>query len=114
MLVVGLHQRHQREALAARFEGGPNASYDTTEYEASLWRAIENGGTETYGRGDVDAREFFGRVHNLVVVLPRAIHERGGTEAVLGAFREHDDWRRIRSEVEDYVFMHSGSDEALR
>ena len=42
-----------REALAATFQGGPNASYDTTAYEASLWRAIDGGGTVTYERGDV-------------------------------------------------------------
>jgi isoquinoline 1-oxidoreductase beta subunit len=43
-----------REALAARFHAGPNASHDTTEYEASLWRAIDGGGEETYSRGDVE------------------------------------------------------------
>ncbi len=32
---------------------GPNGDYDTTAYEASLWRAIEAGGTVTYDRGDV-------------------------------------------------------------
>lgn len=44
-----------REELRPRFEPGPNASYDTTEFEASLWRSIEEGGTETYARGDVEA-----------------------------------------------------------
>jgi isoquinoline 1-oxidoreductase subunit beta len=44
-----------REALGASFSGGPNADYDTTEYEASLWRAIEAGGTVHYDRGDVSA-----------------------------------------------------------
>ncbi len=42
-----------RTALQASFEAGPNGDYDTTEYEASLWRAIEEGGTVTYDRGDV-------------------------------------------------------------
>jgi isoquinoline 1-oxidoreductase beta subunit len=44
-----------REALAATFEPGPNAGYDTDAYEQALWRAIDAGGTETYARGDVDA-----------------------------------------------------------
>ncbi|MDA0311768.1 MAG: molybdopterin-dependent oxidoreductase [Gemmatimonadetes bacterium] len=43
-----------RKALAASFDGGPNGSFDTTEYEASLWRSIDAGGEETYARGDVD------------------------------------------------------------
>lgn len=42
-----------REELAARFEAGPNAAYDSASYEASLWRAIEDGGDVTYARGDV-------------------------------------------------------------
>jgi hypothetical protein len=56
---------------------------------------------------------FFGRVHNLVVVLPRHTEERGGTQMVVGAFREHGDWRRIRPEVEDFVFMYSGPSDDL-
>lgn len=44
-----------RDALNATFESGPNGDYDTTEYEASLWQAIEAGGTVTYDRGDVPA-----------------------------------------------------------
>lgn len=44
-----------REALAATFIAGPNGDYDTTAYEASLWRAIEAGGAVTYDRGDVSA-----------------------------------------------------------
>ena len=44
-----------REALNASFEGGVNATYDTAEYEQSLWASIDAGGTETYGRGDADA-----------------------------------------------------------
>ena len=42
-----------REALDASFSGGPNADYDTTAYEASLWRAIDAGGTVQYDRGNV-------------------------------------------------------------
>jgi isoquinoline 1-oxidoreductase beta subunit len=44
-----------REALNAQFEAGVHGDYDTTEYEQSLWNAIDAGGTVTYGRGDVDA-----------------------------------------------------------
>jgi len=44
-----------RAALNAEFEGGEHSDYDTTEYEQSLWNSIDAGGTETYGRGDVDA-----------------------------------------------------------
>ncbi len=44
-----------REALNATFKPGPNADYDTTKFEASLWQSIEDGGQETYARGDVAA-----------------------------------------------------------
>lgn len=45
-----------REALNATFEAGPrNGAYDTTQYEAALWRAIDEGGEQTYARGDVEA-----------------------------------------------------------
>lgn len=44
-----------RNALDARFEGGPNAQYDTTAYEATLWSAVRAGGAVTYERGDATA-----------------------------------------------------------
>jgi isoquinoline 1-oxidoreductase beta subunit len=44
-----------RRALNARFAGGPNADFDTRAYEASLWKAVEAGGTVHYDRGDVPA-----------------------------------------------------------
>jgi len=44
-----------RDALVARFDGGPNATHETSAYEASLWRAIEDGGVVTYDRGNVSA-----------------------------------------------------------
>jgi len=44
-----------RNALAATFEGGPNAAYDTTAYEATLWEAVRGGGAVTYERGDTPA-----------------------------------------------------------
>jgi isoquinoline 1-oxidoreductase beta subunit len=43
-----------RDALNATFTPGPNAGYDTDEYEQELWRAIDAGGTETFTRGDVE------------------------------------------------------------
>jgi len=43
-----------REALAPTFTPGPNAGYDTAEYEQTLWRSIDAGGSETYARGDVE------------------------------------------------------------
>lgn len=44
-----------REALMARFEGGENASYDTTEYEKSLWASIDGADTTHLNRGDANA-----------------------------------------------------------
>ena len=44
-----------RAALNATFTPGPNAGYDTDEYEQALWAAIDAGGTETFSRGDVSA-----------------------------------------------------------
>jgi isoquinoline 1-oxidoreductase beta subunit len=44
-----------RDALAARFTPGPNAVFDSDSYERALWSAIDQGGDQTYGRGDVDA-----------------------------------------------------------
>jgi len=56
----------------------------------------------------------FGQVDNLVVVLPVVYEERGFTPTVLRAFRQHSDWRRIRPEVEDFIFMYSGDHVGLR
>jgi hypothetical protein len=55
----------------------------------------------------------YGRVDNLIVVLPRLVNDRGMTPRVLRAFKEHRDWRRIRPEVEDFVFMYSGEQDDL-
>lgn len=44
-----------RKALNATFDAGRNADHDTTDYEATLWRAIADGGAVTYDRGDVSA-----------------------------------------------------------
>ncbi len=44
-----------REALEAQFEGGENASYNTTEYEAELWKSIDGKDNNFLNRGDVDA-----------------------------------------------------------
>ena len=59
-------------------------------------------------------RLFFGRVDNLIVMLPVQFAERDKISMVLRAFREHGDWRRVRPEVEDYVFMYSGGLDDLR
>ena len=59
-------------------------------------------------------RLFFGRVDNLIVMLPMHFAERDKSSMVLRTFREHGDWRRVRPEVEDYVFMYSGERDDLR
>ncbi len=56
---------------------------------------------------------YFGRVDDLVVVIPMQDDARGATPVLLRAFREHREWRRIRPDVEDYVFMHSGRSSGL-
>ncbi|MFC3052940.1 xanthine dehydrogenase family protein molybdopterin-binding subunit [Kordiimonas pumila] len=43
-----------RTALAATFEGGPNAGYDSVEYEKTLWQAIDGVGTTHLQRGDAE------------------------------------------------------------
>lgn len=43
-----------RIALNAQFEGGANATYNTTDYEQSLWNSIEQGGEVAYERGAID------------------------------------------------------------
>jgi hypothetical protein len=62
-------------------------------------------------------RIFFGRVDNLIVMIPAEMEERGASEVILRIFKEHrDDWLQIRPvpEVEDYVFMYSGGPGNLR
>jgi len=44
-----------REALEAQFEGGENASYDTTEYEKTLWASIDGDGITHVDRGNAPA-----------------------------------------------------------
>ncbi|MFC4348130.1 molybdopterin cofactor-binding domain-containing protein [Kordiimonas lipolytica] len=44
-----------REALEAQFEGGENASYDTTEYEKTLWESIDGDGITHVDRGNAPA-----------------------------------------------------------
>ena len=56
---------------------------------------------------------FSGHVDNLIVVVPIGFEERGETSQVLRAFMLHRDWRRIRPEIEDFVFMYSGKRDDL-
>ncbi len=44
-----------RDALNAQFEAGENGSYDTTEFEKSLWQSIDGESTTHLKRGDCDA-----------------------------------------------------------
>lgn len=57
---------------------------------------------------------FFGHVDNLVLVLPAYDDESGATPMMTRTFRQHDDWRRIHAEVDDFVFMYSGNDDDIR
>lgn len=43
------------EALNAQFEAGENGSYDTKEFEKTLWANIDGGSTTHLKRGDCDA-----------------------------------------------------------
>ncbi len=43
-----------REALAATFDDGPNASYDSVEYEKQLWASIDGEDIPHLKRGDAD------------------------------------------------------------
>lgn len=44
-----------REALEAQFDSGPNAGYNTTDFEAELWTSIDGKDNNFLNRGDVDA-----------------------------------------------------------
>jgi len=44
-----------REALEAQFDSGANAGYNTTEFEAELWKSIDGKDNNFLNRGDVDA-----------------------------------------------------------
>ncbi|RMB12195.1 xanthine dehydrogenase family protein molybdopterin-binding subunit [Eilatimonas milleporae] len=46
-----------RDALAATFEDGPNAAYDTAAYEKQLWASIDGDGKSHLNRGNVDEAE---------------------------------------------------------
>ena len=43
------------EALDAQFEAGPNAGYDTTKFEKTLWQSIDGKSITHLKRGDCDA-----------------------------------------------------------
>ncbi|TNE66644.1 MAG: xanthine dehydrogenase family protein molybdopterin-binding subunit, partial [Alphaproteobacteria bacterium] len=43
-----------REALKAEFDAGDNGDYDTTAYEAEMWKTIEGATDVRLNRGDVD------------------------------------------------------------
>lgn len=44
-----------REALKAEFEDGDNANYNTTDFEATLWKSIDGKDNLFLNRGNVDA-----------------------------------------------------------
>lgn len=51
---------------------------------------------------------YYGRVDDLVVIAPAPNGESAFAEVIAHSFREHDGWRRIRPELEGYVFLYSG------
>ena len=57
---------------------------------------------------------FYGRVDNLLVMIPMRFEDLGATSMVLRSFLLHRDWRRIRPETDDFVFMYSGELDYLR
>jgi len=80
-----------REALEAQFEGGQNASYNTTEYEKTLWESIDGDGVTHLDRGDaaaaieaadkvVSADYFVAHQHHLTMEPPAATAEWQGED----------------------------------
>jgi hypothetical protein len=57
---------------------------------------------------------YFGRVDDLVVIAPAPDGDPAYAEILTRTFREHDGWRRLRPELQGYVFMYSGSSPDLR
>ncbi|SDD92856.1 xanthine dehydrogenase family protein molybdopterin-binding subunit [Kordiimonas lacus] len=80
-----------REALEAQFEGGQNSTYDTTEYEKTLWASIDGADTTHLNRGDaaaaieaadkvVSADYFVAHQHHMTMEPPAATAEWQGED----------------------------------